>query len=100
MVQAFNDLEKKHILTQAPTIQRASQRIILCVSLKLQNLKLYLRDISQAYVQSKSKLTRNIFIRAPIEMGIGPNYALKLFNLYMESLKQVHIGTKLTIAII
>jgi hypothetical protein len=52
VVQAYNDQGKDLVLTQSPTIQRVSQRIILALSAILQNesTSLYLRDISQAYV--------------------------------------------------
>jgi hypothetical protein len=32
VVQAYNDDEKSLVLTQSPTIQRVSQRIILCIA--------------------------------------------------------------------
>jgi len=52
VVQAYNDQEKELVLTQSLTIQRVSQRLILCIAtMKLNdNTGLYLRDISQAYV--------------------------------------------------
>ena len=84
VVQAYNDREKDLVLTQSPTIQRVSQRIILCVAaLNLgQNTKLYLRDISQAYVQSVTRLNRNFFIKPPVELttqlGIGKDSILRV----------------------
>ena len=51
-VQAYNDFNKDLILTQSPTIQRVSQCWIVCLAVILQDniTKLYLRDITQAYV--------------------------------------------------
>jgi hypothetical protein len=51
----YNDPEKDLILTQSPTVQRVSQRLILALATTLKDdkkkpLTLYLRDISQAYV--------------------------------------------------
>jgi len=48
VVQAYNDQGKETILTQSPTIQRASQRIILAIapSLIQQGIKLFSRDIT------------------------------------------------------
>jgi hypothetical protein len=50
VVQAYNDDKKKLVLTQSPTIQRISQRIILCIAAigiaTKQPTDLYLRDIS------------------------------------------------------
>ena len=53
VVQAYDDQNKSMILTQSPTIQRVSQRIILVMAVTLMNTKnlaLYSRDITQAYV--------------------------------------------------
>lgn len=68
VVQAYNDLEKDIVLTQSPTIQRVSQRLILCLAAMMPGKKLYLRDISQAYVQSVTKLNRDFYILAPPEL--------------------------------
>lgn len=52
VVQAYNDFNKDLVLTQLPTIQRISQRLIVCLTAILQddNTKLFLRDVTQAYV--------------------------------------------------
>lgn len=71
VVQAYNDINKASVLTQSPTIQRVSQRVILCLAAVLQDRhnKLYLRDVTQAYVQSNSSLNRDFFIRPPPELA-------------------------------
>ena len=69
VVQAYNDQEKSIVLTQSPTIQRVSQRLILCTAaIGVRNSKLYLRDISQAYVQSTTALNRQFYVRPPPEL--------------------------------
>ncbi len=78
VVQAFNDSEKHGILTQAPTIQRASQRLIIALSLAIPQLSLHLRDITQAYTQSRSELARDVFILAPVEMGLSARTVLRV----------------------
>ena len=84
VVQAYNDQEKDIVLTQSPTIQRVSQRLILCIAAMLADDEkhLFLRDISQAYVQSTTKLNRDFFISAPIELttrlGITKGSILKV----------------------
>jgi len=50
VIQAYNDWGKDLILTQSPTVQRVSQRIVLALAATLKNdkekpLSLYLRDI-------------------------------------------------------
>jgi hypothetical protein len=71
VIQGFNDSEKKEILTQSPTIQRASQRILMALMPTLIGLgiKVALRDISQAYTQSHSELQRRIFAYLPKEIA-------------------------------
>ena len=52
VVQAYNDQKKDLVLTQSPTIQWVSQRYIVFLAAMFQdnNIKLYLRDVTQAYV--------------------------------------------------
>ena len=66
MIQIYNDLNKNFVLTQFSTIQRVSQRLIICFVATFQNdfTKLYFCDVTQAYVQSNSKLNRDFFIRS------------------------------------
>ncbi|KAF4470049.1 hypothetical protein FALBO_3049, partial [Fusarium albosuccineum] len=70
VVRGFQDHAKSTILTQAPTIQRASQRILLalCPTLRRFGHKVMLRDISQAYTQSETRLNRAIFLQLPTEL--------------------------------
>ena len=71
VIQGYDDDGKEMILTQSPTIQRASQRIIMALApslIKDYNMTLSLRDISQAYTQSTTKLNRMIIARLPKEM--------------------------------
>ena len=74
------------MLTQSPTIQRVSQRLILCIAaMKLDdNTHLYLQDISQAYVQSATNLNREFYVRPPreleTELGIDKDSVLKVLK--------------------
>jgi hypothetical protein len=66
-----SDTEKDTILTQSPTIQRMSQRLLLAygVSLaKTYGMHFELRDITQAYVQSTDKLLRTLYAWPPKEL--------------------------------
>ncbi|KAI1005289.1 hypothetical protein K3495_g2938 [Podosphaera aphanis] len=78
VVQAYKDKDKHLVLTQSPTIQRVSQRIILALAASLP-LDIYLRDISQAYVQSTTNLNRDFYIRPPTELG-GDGTILKVIK--------------------
>ena len=68
VIQGYNDDGKEAILTQSPTIQRASQRLMIAIAPSLLNQKgisLQLRDITQAYVQSETPLNRLILAHLP-----------------------------------
>lgn len=65
MIQSYNDAEKKFILTQASSIQRISQRIILSLDLSISNVKIHLRDLTQAYTQSATRLNRDVYVKPP-----------------------------------
>ena len=71
VVQGYGDDEKETVLTQSPTIQRASQRLIMTLAptlLQDHHMTIWVRDITQAYVQSKSQLKRTILARLPTEI--------------------------------
>lgn len=71
VVQGYRDDGKEAILTQSPTIQRASQRLILVIApslLRIKGFRLWLRDITQAYVQSQTSLNRTILAQLPIQI--------------------------------
>lgn len=56
-VQAYNDRNKFIGLTQSPTVQRSSIRLILALAptfMQSFNMSLFVRDITQAYIQSKT----------------------------------------------
>lgn len=71
VVQAYNDSNKNLVLIQLSTIQWVSQRLIVCLAATLQNdtIKLYLRDVTQVYVQSTSNLNCNFYICPPHELA-------------------------------
>ncbi|CCE32582.1 uncharacterized protein CPUR_06442 [Claviceps purpurea 20.1] len=69
VVQGHNDDGKWDILTQSPTVQRASIRLLLALAPALMgNMKkamIWVRDVTQAYVQSQTKLNRIVLARIP-----------------------------------
>ncbi len=80
VIQAFNDHGKDLVLTESPTIQRVSQRLILCLAATCTNLKIYLRDISQAYVQSTTVLNRDFYAYPPKELKLSSDIVLKVIK--------------------
>ena len=69
IIQIYNDMKKNLVLTQTPTIQRISQRLVVCLAAILQNddVQLYLQNITQMYVQLKSSFNRDFYIRSSQE---------------------------------
>ena len=71
------------MLTQSLTIQRVSQRLILCIA-AIGLYSLYLRDILQAYIQSTTNLNCEFYIRPPRklqnELGISKDTVLKVLK--------------------
>ena len=70
VIQGHSDEGKDAILTQSPTIQRVSQRLIVAIaaSLLTGDTTLDLRDITQAYPQAQSTLKRVILAYLPKEL--------------------------------
>jgi hypothetical protein len=91
MVQAYNDHEKTLMLTQAFTIQRMSQRIILVIIASMNDCHLYLRNITQTYTQSKSLFNRMFFIRSSFDLSLSDDAILKVIkSLYDVSEARAH----------
>jgi hypothetical protein len=67
VIQGHSDDGKDTVLTQSPTIQRASQRLIAAIApfLGQNGMSLWLHDITQAYVQSSTKLQCTILSHLP-----------------------------------
>jgi hypothetical protein len=80
VIQAYNDNDKRMVLTQSPTIQRVSQRLILCLAVSIYGLEIYLRDISQAYTQSTTYLARDFYVCPPQELNLPPGMLLKILR--------------------
>lgn len=64
VVQTYNNYNKDLVLTQSPTIQQVNQCLIVCFVAIFQNntTKLYLCDVTQAYIQSTLDLNQDFFI--------------------------------------
>ena len=77
VVQAFQD--KKHgRMTHSPTVQRSSQRLLLCLAAMTPELQFFTRDISQAYTQSDTRMKRPVFVKAPKELGLSDDMVLRV----------------------
>lgn len=70
VIQGYGDVEKATLLTQSPTVQRCSQRLMMALmaSLRKKGYEIWSRDIAQAYTHSATGLTRKILAYLPKEM--------------------------------
>jgi len=70
VAQNYRDYHARKIPTKAPTISKLGQRIALCIAAMNPEGQAYLRDVTQAYTQSKSELERDVFLEPPPEMNL------------------------------
>lgn len=71
VAQNFMDLAALFIATKSPTISKLGQRILFALAACFPELAVYLRDITQAYIQAKSSLERTIYLEPVPEMGLS-----------------------------
>jgi hypothetical protein len=91
VVQTFNDQNKDLVLIQSSTIQRVSQRLIVCLVVVFHEMNLYLRNITQTYVQSATFLNRDFYVNSSVELikqlDILSNSILKIIKSLYEMSK-------------
>ncbi len=75
------------MLTQSLIIQSMSQRIIFVLTACTSDCHLYLRDITQAYVQWKISLNRAFFIRSSFELDLSKNSILRVVKFLYDVLE-------------
>ncbi|KAI0996801.1 hypothetical protein K3495_g11382 [Podosphaera aphanis] len=85
VVQGHSDKEKKETLTQSPSIQRASQRLMIAIAPAIKNIlraDIYPRDITQAYAVSAMALNRTICAKLPVEISFKypPNTIMRIIK--------------------
>ena len=90
VMQTYNDQDKAEVLIQTSTIQRMNQRLILTLIVNMSHLNLFLRDISQAYVQSIISLAKKFFIRSFVELELGDAIFKIIKFLYGVSEAEIH----------
>lgn len=66
----FRDKKAKRLPTKSPTISRMGQRVSMAVMGMDRKKKRFLRDIKQAFTQSKYNLERNVFLEAVPELNV------------------------------
>lgn len=78
VAQNYMDEEAAEMGTKAPTIQRFSQRLLIALAASIPETYTATRDITQAYVQSRSRLERPVFIKPPKEMNLPKDTVLRV----------------------
>jgi hypothetical protein len=68
--------QAKRTLIKAPTVSKNSVRVMLSLAASLPHDNKRLRDITQAYTQSKSEVQRRIVCEAPPELGLPEDCVL------------------------
>lgn len=51
--------------SSAPTVQKLSQRVLISIAAAFPELRTFVRDITQAYLQARTQVERLLFISAP-----------------------------------
>ena len=71
-MQTYNDFDKNQVFTQSSIIQRINQCLIVCITAIFEinlndsnnSIKLFFRDVTQAYVQSIINLNRKFYVKS------------------------------------
>lgn len=76
VAQNYRDRDATTIPTRSPTISRFGQRIAVATAAMFPHHTAFIRDISQAYIQSKEHLKRKVYLRPPKELGLKTDQVL------------------------
>ena len=76
VAQNYRDHGATSICTKSPTVSRMGQRVAITTAALTPSHKTYVRDISQAYVQSQKNLERHVYLKPPKEMELAPEEIL------------------------
>lgn len=83
IAQGYNDPDKPFIVHDTSTLRASSIRWILSAA-SIHKFRIFSHDVTQAYLQSKDKLTRKIFIKPKKKdldtFQISPDYLLELIR--------------------
>lgn len=80
VAMGHTDREKDYIISDAPTLMRYAMRSLLALASSLK-LKIYSRDVRQAYLQSNDDFKRQVYIRIPKGYdNIPPHFVLQVLK--------------------
>lgn len=81
VAQNYSDDGSKNInniATKEPTIQRSTQRLVIIIAAPMNHMTAFTRDLTQAYIQNKSYLERDVKILTLKDVGLEPGTILKV----------------------
>lgn len=79
VVQGHRDNLKKSLVHDITVARQHSIKLLIGLA-SIFNFRLFSTDVTQAYLQSKESLQRNIFVKPPKEFGLQTNELLKLLK--------------------
>lgn len=79
VVHGNRDKDKNNLVHTSTTLKHASTRIIIALAACF-GLRIWSQDISQAYLQSASKLIRDIYLKPGKDLELNGNQLLKLLR--------------------
>lgn len=69
IILGYRDPDKGRIVNEAPTVSRFSVRLVVALS-RMLDYPLWSRDVTQAFVQSKDNLKRELYMRVPKRQNV------------------------------
>ena len=81
ITQGFSDYIKPFVVYNTPTLRQTSNKVLFSCAIIL-SMRICLIDITEAHLQSKDKLTREVYIQVKNEdkdlIKVGPHELLRL----------------------
>lgn len=78
VAQKYSDINVSERATKALTIQRFFQILLISLAASMDNMTIFSRDVTEAYVHSESKLERPVFIKPPKYMVLPGDFVLQV----------------------